>query len=84
MAPVCAGQSASSVQRSAVVWQKYPTRRPHEVAPIVGEQYPPTPQLASTRQLPGTHALPEPPLYGEPWHAQVWPAGQAESCGQMS
>jgi hypothetical protein len=25
-----------------------------------GEQYPPVPQSASTRQLPGTHVLPTP------------------------
>ena len=49
-----------------------------------GEQYSPAPQSASTRQLPVTHVLPGPSVYGDPWHAQVWSLGQSVSSTQLS
>ncbi len=49
-----------------------------------GEQVPPGPQSASTRQLPGTHAFPAPLVYAEPWHAHVLPAAQSESLEHAS
>jgi hypothetical protein len=38
----------------------------------------------STRQLPVTQWLPAPPLYGEPWHAHVWPVEHALSSAHVS
>jgi hypothetical protein len=36
------------------------------------------------RQLPGTHRLPAPLSYGDPWQAHVWPVGHALSSAHVS
>jgi hypothetical protein len=47
---------------------------------VEGEQYPPGPQSASTRQLPGMHLFPLLFVEGTSWQAQRSPVGQSVSC----
>jgi len=65
--PLLDGQSESSMQSSAAVWQKYPASPPaHPLTFSAGEQNPPAPQSASTLQFPaGAHAF-ESASYGVP------------------
>jgi hypothetical protein len=42
------------------------------------------PQSLSTWQLPATHVLPAPSVYGAPWQAQVFPLPHALSLAHAS